>query len=94
MEELRRQKTIGSSLDAQLMVTASKGQKAALDKQAAHLREFFMVSQIQIKDGAELHIEAVKAAGEKCLRCWNYDTLAGPQSPLPGMCPKCVEALT
>ena len=94
MEELRRQKTIGSSLDAQLTVTAAKGQKAALDKQAAHLREFFMVSKIQIKDGAELHIEAVKAAGEKCERCWNYDTLAGPQSAFPGMCPKCVEALT
>jgi isoleucyl-tRNA synthetase len=39
-------------------------------------------------------VEVKKAEGEKCERCWTYSTKIGQQPQLPGICPKCVEALT
>ena len=51
-------------------------------------------TQWEIADGQELKIEAAKADGIKCERCWHYDLDTGKDSRFPGNCPKCVEALT
>ena len=93
LEDLRRQKQIGASLDAKLHVTAPKAMRASLDKYQAGLREFFIVSQIRLSDGPELKIEAAKADGEKCERCWNYDQLTHEKNFNANYCPKCIEAL-
>jgi isoleucyl-tRNA synthetase len=52
-----------------------------------------MVSQFEIKTGKDLQVQAGKATGEKCERCWHYDQL-GTNKDMPTLCPKCVEALT
>ncbi len=94
LEELRRQKVIGSSLDAEVTIQAPAETCAALEQYTPHLREFLMVSAFQIKRGESLEIKASKAGGEKCPRCWHYDTITGSNPDLPGVCPKCVEALS
>ncbi len=93
LEELRRQKTIGSSLDSKISIQAPAGTRKVLEAYTPHLREFFMVSQFSIRDGAELKVEAAKADGVKCERCWHYDADTGKNTQFPGVCPKCVEAL-
>lgn len=93
MEDLRREKIIGSSLDAQLSITAPAATVKTLEAYRASLREFLMVSQFEVKEGKELQVQAGKASGEKCERCWHYDTL-GTNKEMPTLCPKCVEALT
>ncbi len=93
LEDLRREKIIGSSLDAAIVIHAPDAMVKVLETYRPHLREFLMVSQFDIKPGTELSILAGKASGEKCERCWHYDVL-GSNPKFLTLCPKCVEALT
>ncbi len=94
LEELRQKKVIGSSLDAQIVVTADKASYTVLNEYRENLREFFIVSHVELREGSELSIEALRAEGEKCPRCWHYSPNLNQNSPWPGVCPKCVEALS
>ncbi len=94
LEELRRQKTIGSSLDSKITITAPEATRKVLEAYRPYLREFLIVSQFEIKEGSELKIEAGKADGVKCERCWHFDLNTGKNATFPAFCPKCVEALT
>jgi len=94
LEDLRREKVIGSSLDAAIVINAPTSYKNVLEKYRSHLREFLMVSQFTINDASALQVTAGKADGTKCERCWHYDLLTGKDSRFPTFCPKCVEALT
>jgi isoleucyl-tRNA synthetase len=94
MEELRRQKVIGASLDAKITIQAPESTLKVLEAYAPSLREFFIVSQLALKPGSGLSVEATRADGEKCPRCWHYDVKTGADARFPGVCPKCVEALT
>lgn len=98
LEELRASKTIGASLEAQLMVTAPGETFKALQQfhqshAKCNLQEFFIVSDVVLKEG-ELSVVASKATGEKCVRCWTYSEKISTQDKTLGVCPKCVEALT
>ncbi len=95
LEELRQNKTIGSSLEAQLHITASAEQLKVLELLKDYLLEFFIVSQVSLnKTPGELNITATKANGEKCVRCWTYNVETNKNPKFPGVCPKCVEALS
>ncbi|WP_409478215.1 isoleucine--tRNA ligase [Pseudobdellovibrio sp. HCB154] len=96
LEELRAAKTIGASLEASLKVSAEGGAFSALEElnnshAKCNLREFFIVSNVTLVKGP-LSVSAVKADGEKCVRCWVYDKLSTAEGT-QGLCPKCVEAL-
>lgn len=93
LEELRRQKVIGASLDAAIRIEAPDQVTKVLEAYRPSLREFFIVSQFEIHSGAELKVTALKADGVKCERCWYYDVDTGKDSQFPGVCPKCIEAL-
>jgi isoleucyl-tRNA synthetase len=94
LEELRRQKTIGSSLDAEIVITAPPEWLEPLQSYQGRLGEFFIVSNTQVVKGQALKVDAHAAPGEKCVRCWHYSEDTNKNSRLPGLCPKCVEALT
>ena len=94
MEDLRRDKTIGASLDAKIKIFAPAPLRKTLEAYDNHLREFFIVSQFAVVEGQELKVEAAPADGTKCDRCWSYDPKTGADTKYPGLCPKCVEALT
>lgn len=93
LEDLRREKTIGSSLDAQIEIKVPSETLKVLERYQPHLREFFMVSAFTITEAQVIDIGAAKADGVKCERCWHYDVATGKDSRFPGCCPKCVEAL-
>ena len=92
LEELRAAKTIGSSLEAHVKLQIDGDVYQAL-KKVQNLREFLIVSVVDLKEGSYT-LETIKADGEKCERCWVYSTEIGKNPTLPGVCPKCVEALT
>ncbi|MFZ3230856.1 MAG: isoleucine--tRNA ligase [Pseudobdellovibrio sp.] len=91
LEELRATKIIGSSLEAQLVITAEGDILSAL-KIAADLREILIVSKLEVSAGT-YSIVASKAEGEKCVRCWVYSSEISTHEKTLGVCPKCVEAL-
>jgi isoleucyl-tRNA synthetase len=93
LEELRKNKTIGAGLEGQLIITADGEELKVLELLKDSLLEFFIVSQVHLKKGA-FSIEAKKADGEKCIRCWTYNTNLKSSPKHVGICPKCVEALT
>ncbi len=99
LESLRTDKTIGASLEAKVTIKA-EGQllenlKAFNGKGglASDLREFFIVSEVELLLGS-YEVTAVKASGEKCVRCWVYSTDTGKDSKHPGVCSKCAQALS
>lgn len=93
LEGLRAEKTIGASLEARVTITA-EGDLIRRLEEYKDLREFLIVSDVELKTGS-YKIEAAKAEGEKCVRCWVYSTEITPAThQFPCVCPKCVEALS
>jgi isoleucyl-tRNA synthetase len=92
LEELRANKTIGSSLEAAVSINAENETLTALQS-AADLREILIVSDLKVVK-APYAVTAQKAAGEKCVRCWVYSTEISTAEKTLGVCPKCVEALS
>ncbi len=97
---MRKNKDIGSSLEAEVTITASGKDYealASLGKNGAvdYLCELFIVSAVKLEKGeGPVSISAAKATGEKCMRCWNYSPTLSTIGELPDLCPKCVEATT
>lgn len=92
LEVMRQRKEIGSSLESCVVIYSKDLQFELLRSYEASLREFFIVSSVELCEG-EFEIKASKAQGTKCVRCWNYDQRVGETEEFPGVCPKCVEAL-
>lgn len=92
LETLRTEKTIGSSLEAKVTLFA-EGELYQKLQNYSDLREFLIVSEVELKKGT-YKVEATKASGEKCVRCWVYSTEISHDPKHPGICPKCVEALS
>ena len=42
---------------------------------------------------SDLAVGAVKAAGEKCERCWIYSTELGKNAAHPTLCPRCAAVM-
>lgn len=93
LELKRADKVIGASLEAKVTVTAEGETLKSLKNFSSDLREFFIVSDVELKEGA-FTVKVEKAQGEKCVRCWVYSTQISQDPKHPGVCPKCVEALS
>jgi isoleucyl-tRNA synthetase len=93
LEVARREKLIGLSLDAQVSIALPKGLYDLLSQYEDQLRAVFIVSQVTLSTGAdvkEVRVEVKKAEGEKCGRCWVYDTSVGQNISHPTICQRCV----
>ncbi len=92
LEELRQTKSIGSGLDAKVILKADGTKSEYLKKYESLLPEFFIVSQVSISMG-QFEVKAVHAEGAKCERCWYWSTEIGSDPKYPTVCPKCSKAL-
>ncbi len=103
LEPLRAAKTISASLEARVTLRSSGKLAQVLREYAAQLPAMFIVSQVELADsggngapssGAEsLRVEAGRALGTKCERCWNYSVRVGENPKYPTVCERCVVAL-
>jgi isoleucyl-tRNA synthetase len=97
LEEARVAKTIGSSLEARLEISAATDSYELLTRYREELRYIFIVSQVEVvrtDDGAnDLVVKVFPAAGQKCERCWNYSTQVGESTRYATVCERCVAAL-
>lgn len=92
LETLRQNKTIGSSLEAKVVIEAD-GKDWDLLNSMVNLTDLLIVSQVELKRGA-FKISAQKADGEKCIRCWHYEMKTNHDPKFPGICPRCIEAVS
>jgi len=93
LEELRNSKTIGASLEAHVEVDADGDLHELLSNTSVDMRELLIVSDFKLNKGP-YKVMAVRADGEKCVRCWTYSTQISNEGSFPGICPKCIEALS
>jgi isoleucyl-tRNA synthetase len=93
LEEQRKDGKIGKSVDARVVVQAEKGAAAdkdfaLLQKYAAFLPEFFIVSQVELEradvKGFEVTVQPPK--GKKCARSWRWDETVGSDPEHPDLC--------
>ncbi len=96
LEGARREKLIGLSLDAQVSIALPKGLYDLLSQYEDQLRGIFIVSQVTLSTDTDIKgvtVEVKKAEGEKCGRCWVYDTSVGRNARHPTICRRCVETI-
>ncbi len=93
LEELRIKRIIGSSLEAEIEISAEGQQLSLLKLYEENLFHFFIVSRVTLEEG-KYRIHSIKSPGVKCERCWNFYEKHREDHKFPSACPKCVEALT
>ncbi|MGH7230622.1 MAG: class I tRNA ligase family protein, partial [Nitrospiraceae bacterium] len=95
LEAKRRDKVIGSSLEAQVVLHADDKTLSLLKSYEADLPALFIVSKVRLMQGkgAELTVDVLRADARKCERCWNYRDAVGTDAAHPTLCDRCVEAI-
>jgi isoleucyl-tRNA synthetase len=100
LEEARKEKVIGLSLDAQVHLHLPEKIFSFLECYEKDLKSIFIVSSVTLhpavsgtKDEKEVRAEVIRADGRKCERCWNYDVSVGHHPEHQVICQRCVEAI-
>jgi len=96
LEEARKEKVVGLSLDAQVHLHVPEKMFGLLESYEKELKSIFIVSSVTLHrsgDAQEVRAEVLRADGKKCERCWNFDVSVGNQSDHPTICQRCTEAL-
>jgi isoleucyl-tRNA synthetase len=95
LEKARQAKQIGKSLEAKVTVNG-KGvllEDARLNLDS--LRELLNVSQVELANGGGETVFATvtKADGQKCERCWHWETDVASNAAHPTLCARCATAV-
>jgi isoleucyl-tRNA synthetase len=95
LEKARQAKTIGKALEAKLTFTGSGLLMADGQANLESLREVLNVSQVQCQEEAGAAVTAIvaRADGQKCERCWHWETYVGQHAAHPTLCGRCVQAV-
>jgi isoleucyl-tRNA synthetase len=95
LEEVRSAGGIGSSLQAEVDITASGEDLAALRELQDDLRFVLIVSRATAHAGSssELQIVITPSAHRKCERCWHWRADVGADAQHPEICGRCVSNL-
>ena len=91
LEKERQAKKIGKALDAKIEMVIPQVQNQYSDD--GSLREILNVSELKIKVGDPISVLVSKADGQKCERCWHWETDIGQNAEHPTICGRCVEAV-
>jgi isoleucyl-tRNA synthetase len=106
IEPLRKNKQIGSSLQARVVLTATPSDLVMLKRHESHLPMLFIVSEVELssvpaevvgatgaaEDGKPL-ITIARASGIKCERCWRIVPSVSSEPESAGLCDRCQAAL-
>lgn len=106
LEAARREKVIGHSLDAHVVVFADEELLKFLSPLVSELATILIVSRAELIDAADapekvfssgevqgLKVGVSQAAGVKCERCWTYSEETGVDNDYPAVCPRCLKVV-
>ena len=103
LEIARTAKTIGSSLDARVVLHCEGGLYDFAASVKAVLPAVLIVSHVDIENGGKgdfegedlpgLSVSVFHADGEKCARCWSYSDTVGGDPEHPDVCGRCAAVL-
>ncbi|HNX94628.1 MAG TPA: isoleucine--tRNA ligase [Holophaga sp.] len=92
MEPHRASKSIGTSLDADVVLTLSAADRTALESLGEKLEDLLEISGLTLQEGPELEVAVAPHAGTKCPRCWNHRGGTG-QGEDADLCPRCWDVI-
>ena len=103
LEIARKDKAIGSSLDAKVQLFCGEGLYDFVRSVESELAAVLIVSQVEVLKGGsgafpgeelpELSVTVAHADGEKCARCWCYSETVGSDPEHPDICGRCAAVL-
>ncbi|MCC6139284.1 MAG: isoleucine--tRNA ligase [Nitrospira sp.] len=97
LEASRRDKVIGSSLEAHVRIEADEKAHRFLKPYEKDLGAILIVSNVTLaprSDGqAGIQVAVAKSSAAKCERCWNYREAVGKDAEHPTLCDRCLEAI-
>ncbi|MBA2962475.1 MULTISPECIES: isoleucine--tRNA ligase [Ramlibacter] len=93
IEAVRASGAVGSSLQANLTVTAPAADHALLAGLGEDLKFVFITSAIALAAGEALGVQAVPSTDTKCERCWHWRADVGADPAHPAICGRCVSNL-
>lgn len=105
VEQARKEKVIGHSLDARVSIAAPEKMRDLFKEHLEDLRTLLIISQLQLVQENEisrpyrseeikgLTISVEKARGGKCERCWIYSESLGGDKTHPTVCERCLPNL-
>jgi isoleucyl-tRNA synthetase len=97
IEPLRKDKKIGSSLQARVVLSGTESDLAPFEPYARDLPMLFIVSEVELKrvqaGGSGIGISIERTSGSKCERCWRYVPAVSTDPAWAGLCERCQDAL-
>ncbi|MBI2091992.1 MAG: isoleucine--tRNA ligase [Deltaproteobacteria bacterium] len=104
LENARKEKMIGNSLEARVVIECTDEMKKFLGGFGDALPDLFIVSGVEFgkAEGKFSHTSAeikdfkvgvVKSGGLKCGRCWKYSESVGKNSSHPEICKRCADVV-
>jgi len=92
MEPHRAAKTIGTSLDAAVVLALPEADWTALARLGESLEDLLVVSGLTRVTAPACQVEVLAHAGVKCPRCWNHKGGHGQGEDID-LCPRCAEVV-
>ena len=89
IEAVREQGQVGSSLQANLHITAPAEDMALLQSLGEDLKFVFITSTVTLAAGESLCFTVQPATAPKCERCWHYRDDVGSDAAHPTICARC-----
>ncbi len=102
IEPLRKNKQIGSSLQAKVVISATNRELPLLEQYIKQLPMLFIVSAVELRPAptdvaaageAAPRITIERAGGVKCERCWRIVPAVSSEPASAGLCDRCQDAL-
>jgi len=97
LEDMRAAGRIGSSLQAEVTISAGAGDAGALLQSLGDDLRFVLLTSTAAVDasanGAEMTVDVTPSSNEKCQRCWHYRPDVGHDAAHPGICGRCTSNL-
>ncbi|HRL97968.1 MAG TPA: isoleucine--tRNA ligase, partial [Acidovorax sp.] len=93
IEVLRADGQVGSSLQANVTLTAAPEDHALLASLGDDLKFVFITSAIELVAGSALQISVRASSYAKCERCWHYRSDVGQDAAHPTLCGRCTSNL-
>ncbi|HRH88070.1 MAG TPA: class I tRNA ligase family protein, partial [Rubrivivax sp.] len=93
IEDVRAAGGVGSSLQAEVTVSAPPETHALLASLGADLKFVFITSKATLRAGDALAVTVTPSAAPKCERCWHWRDDVGAATSHPTICGRCVANL-
>ena len=93
IETLRADGKVGSSLQANVVLTATPEDHALLASLGDDLKFVFITSVVELAAGTAEQISVKASTDAKCDRCWHYRADVGADAAHPSLCGRCTSNL-